>query len=168
MSSAKFHQWLNDDSNQEKNFQFIHDKCMLISSRKKEEFKKHDGKGNILHGAFTTGWARLILYEALEKLEGRVLYMDTDSVIFKRKVSESIPLAMGESLGLFTDEIKPCCKVEGGPKFPCFISEFVSGGPKNYAFRVCFLNADGSRPPNEQLEVAYHKCVVQGFYPKTR
>ena len=162
MSSAKFYQWLNDDSNEDKNFQFIHDRCMLLSSKKKDDFKKHDGKGNILHGAFTTGWARLILYDALDKLGSKVLYMDTDSVIFKRKLQEPIPLPMGDSLGLFTDEIEPCSKVEGGPKFQCFISEFVSG-PKNYAYRVCYLNADGTRPSNEQLEVAYQKCVVRGF-----
>ena len=37
---------------------------------------------SIFVAAFTTCWARLRLYEALELLGHRVLYFDTDSVVF--------------------------------------------------------------------------------------
>ena len=116
-----------------------------------------------MHGAFTTGWARLRLYHALELLGDRVLYFDTDSVIFVLRNGESNPLVIGDSLGKWTNEIEKQQKVDGGPFFPCFISEFVSGGPKNYAFKVCYLNQDGSRPKNCELQFARNKCVVRGF-----
>ena len=163
MKAQEFHQWLNDDSIWDKNFQLVDEKCMLLSPAIKDEFKSHDGKGNILHGAFTTGWARLRLYKALELLGERVLYFDTHSVIFVLRKGETNPLPQGGSLGMWTNEVDPQSKVEDGPEFPCFISEFVSSGHKNYAFKVCYLNADGSRPKNCDLEVARHKCVVRGF-----
>lgn len=39
-------------------------------------------KGNIFIAAFTTSLARLKLYEVLDVLQERVLYYDTDSVIY--------------------------------------------------------------------------------------
>ena len=40
-------------------------------------------KNNIFIAAFTTSLARLKLYESLELLNQQVLYMDTDSIIYK-------------------------------------------------------------------------------------
>jgi len=40
---------------------------------------------NIFVAAFTTCHARLKLYESLEQLQQRVLYFDTDSVIYTSK-----------------------------------------------------------------------------------
>ena len=70
--------------------------------------------------AFTTSQARLKLYGALETLKERVLYYNTDSVIYRWKPGQ-VDLPLGEFLGEFTDE------VTGHP-----IVEFVSGGAKNY------------------------------------
>nr|XP_015834829.1 PREDICTED: probable DNA polymerase [Tribolium castaneum] len=67
---------------------------------------------NVIIAAYTTAGARLELYKYLEKLDRRVLYFDTDSVIFTQKEDEWQP-EIGDS----------------------YISEFVSGGPKNYAYR---------------------------------
>jgi hypothetical protein len=64
----------------------------------------------------------------LDKLGENVLYFDKDSVIFKTLKSDDLHyLPIGNYLGELTDEIKP----EDG-----YIVEFVSGGPKNYAFRT--------------------------------
>ena len=71
--------------------------------------------------AFTTSQARLKLYGALETLKERVLYYNTDSVIYRWKPGQ-VDLPLGEFLGEFTDE------VSGDP-----IVEFVSGGAKNYS-----------------------------------
>jgi hypothetical protein len=49
----------------------------------KNLFNKPNAKGNIFIAAFTTAHARLHLYEAVVELNHRVLYMDTDSVVFK-------------------------------------------------------------------------------------
>ena len=81
-------------------------------------------KTNIFVAAFTTAWARLKLYEALDTLKEQVLYYDTDSVIYRWKPGQpSIPI--GDYLGEMTDELQGDV-----------IKEFVSGGAKNYGYRT--------------------------------
>ena len=72
--------------------------------------------------ALTTSLARLKLYDALDFLGDRVLYYDTDSVIYKTKRGQD-KLPLGSFLGEFTDEI------DGD-----VIVEFCSGGAKNYGY----------------------------------
>ncbi|CAI5679595.1 unnamed protein product [Oreochromis niloticus] len=79
---------------------------------------------NVFIAAFTTAYARLKLYEYLEKLQRNVLYTDTDSLIYVVKEGEE-PLELGNFLGDLTDEL-------GGDT----IQEFVSAGPKSYAYRT--------------------------------
>ena len=81
-------------------------------------------KTNVFIAAFTTAWARLKLYEALDHLQQQVLYYDTDSVIYRWKPGQpSIPT--GVYLGDMTDELQGDV-----------ITEFVSGGAKNYAYKT--------------------------------
>ena len=79
--------------------------------------------------AFTTSWARLKLYTALEKLQDKVLYCDTDSVIYvSRANNEGGPeIELGDKLGEWTDELG-----DGEDS----IVEFVAAGPKSYAYRT--------------------------------
>ncbi|KAL3976503.1 olfactory receptor [Sarotherodon galilaeus] len=79
---------------------------------------------NVFIAAFTTAYARLKLYEYLEKLQRNVLYTDTDSLIYVVKEGEK-PLQLGNFLGDLTDEL------HGDT-----IQEFVSAGPKSYAYRT--------------------------------
>ena len=65
------------------------------------------------------------LYSYLEQLGDRVLYYDTDSVIF-RKLPGQVTIPVGDFLGDMTDEL------EGGDH----IVEFVSGGAKNYGYKT--------------------------------
>ncbi|XP_031355525.1 uncharacterized protein LOC116179786 [Photinus pyralis] len=58
----------------------------------------------------------------------RILYFDTDSVIFTQKPGEWSP-PCGNLLGNMTDELE-CYGSDSR------IVEFVSGGPKNYAYKV--------------------------------
>ncbi|KAJ8935224.1 hypothetical protein NQ318_011334 [Aromia moschata] len=74
---------------------------------------------NVVIAAYVTTQVHLKLYSYLELLGGRVLYYDTDSY--------DVP--MGEFLGEITDELESY-----GPG--SYITEFVSGGPKKYAYRV--------------------------------
>ena len=60
---------------------------------------------NILIAAFTTFWAHLRLYDALETLRKRVLYYDTDPVIYVEHGDEANLLAPGRYLGEFTSEL---------------------------------------------------------------
>ena len=80
---------------------------------------------NIFTASFTTSYARLKLYDALDTLQERVLYFDTDSVIYTKKTHEtSIPT--GNYLGQYTNELDE----------NDYIVEFVAAGPKNYAYNT--------------------------------
>lgn len=83
---------------------------------------------NVCIAAYVTTQARLKLYNYLEQLEDRVLYYDTDSVIYIARDGEwDVPT--GNFLGDMTDELE-----EYGAG--SYITEFVSGGPKNYSYKV--------------------------------
>ena len=53
---------------------------------------------NISVACFTTCWARLRLYEALDFLQDRVVYFDTDSVVFRSLPGQPDP-PLGDCLG---------------------------------------------------------------------
>ena len=93
----------------------------LVTTRDKDTYLS-SFEINVFIAAFTTAQARLKLYGALYTLQERVLYFDTDSVIFKtREGQETLPL--GRFLGEFTNETP-------GDS----IKEFVSGGAKKYGY----------------------------------
>uniref|UniRef100_A0A1I8GJN6 DNA-directed DNA polymerase n=1 Tax=Macrostomum lignano TaxID=282301 RepID=A0A1I8GJN6_9PLAT len=62
---------------------------------------------NVLIGVFTTSHARLRPYEALEGLGTRVIYADTDSVVYRCSPGQYEPPG-GSSLGQWTDEATNC------------------------------------------------------------
>ena len=82
--------------------------------------------------AFVTAQARLKLYEPLEKLNERVLYFDTDSIIYHHKPHLWNPTIVNNRLGEWTDEV-PNAR----------IVKFVGMGPKNYGYE--FVDKDGNR-----------------------
>ena len=75
---------------------------------------------NIFVACFMTCWARLRLYKALDFLQDRVIYFDTDSVVFKSLPGQPDP-PLGDYLGDFKNELS---------------EEFASGGPKNYGYQT--------------------------------
>ncbi|XP_073232133.1 uncharacterized protein [Porites lutea] len=77
-------------------------------------------KANIFVAAFTTCHARLKFYESLDTLQKQVLYYDTDCVVYKWRPGQPW-IAIGDFLGDMTDQL------DGD-----VITEFVSGGAKNY------------------------------------
>ena len=81
-------------------------------------------KTNIFVAAFTTSLARLKLYESLDLLQKQVLYFDTDSIVYKWREGQP-SIQIGDYLGQWKDEL------EGD-----VITEFVSGGAKNYAYQT--------------------------------
>ena len=91
----------------------------------KEDVGELGTNTNIFVAAFTTAHARVKLYQdGLLPLDTRVLYMDTDSVVYLATQGET-HLPRGRFLGQFKDELKGDV-----------IDEFVAGGPKNYAYRT--------------------------------
>lgn len=99
----------------------------IIQVSYSEQDNLHIGSNqvNVPLAAFVTSYARLKLYKYLNILNERVLYYDTDSIVFvcdeEFKNSENMP-QLGDYLGEFTDEL------DGK-----HIVEFVSAGPKNYS-----------------------------------
>ena len=102
---------------------------MLVQYGKKENLIENLPHSNVALGAFTTAYARLKLYGLLELLQERVLYYDTDSVVFTANVNEAMP-PTGAFLGDLTDEIAEKYGADA------HLQRFVAGGPKNYAMEV--------------------------------
>ena len=80
---------------------------------------------NVFVASFTTSWARDRLNQAIQLLGERVLYFDTDSVIYLEEPNQPSPV-LGDYLGEFTKELED----------DDYIEEFVSGGPKNYGYKT--------------------------------
>lgn len=106
----------------------INEDTIAVTWEYKEEAATPLPYGNVPIAAYTTAQARIKLYSYLDRLHDRVLYNDTDSVIYISREGEWDP-PTGEFLGDMTDELTDFG--EGS-----YITEFVSGGPKNYAFEV--------------------------------
>ena len=76
--------------------------------------------------SFVTAQARLHLYSELKKLDRRVLYFDTDSIFYVSQPFDYEP-NLGKYLGQFTNELDK----------GLHITEFISAGPKNDAYKLC-------------------------------
>jgi hypothetical protein len=113
---------------------------MLIYNYKYvEDRMARSGNTAVALAGFVTSYARLKLYDEMEKIEdsspGSVLYMDTDSIIFVHKDGNYKP-AVANFLGEMTDEITE----EFG--LGAHMTEFYTCGPKTYSYKV--IKADGS------------------------
>ena len=119
---SEFYEILLDDKLDNKNFQFINDDMVQMTYNFKDQFVDNSNNTNIYIACFTTSHARLMLYDKLDYLNEKVLYFDTDSIIYADDNTKNIKT--GDMLGDMTDEISG----KG-------ISSFVSTGPKSYSFK---------------------------------
>ena len=127
---------LLDPQKEVTDFHILSENLMQLEYKDNKYFAPIDGKTNVVIAAFCTTWARLKLWFLMNKLGRRVLYHDTDSVIYSSKPADTYEPELGEYLGDLTDELT-CSEV--GCKGSCrghWIEEFVSCGPKNYAYRL--------------------------------
>lgn len=136
---AEWFQMLRNDQYVIHNVDFINENLIQVFYSANESMHEGAFQCNVPIAAFVTCQARLKLFRELNKLGERVLYFDTDSIIFVSKQDEYEP-PLGDFLGQFTDEIDPS---EGN-----YIVEFVSAGPKNYA---------------KLLDTGISSCTVKGF-----
>jgi len=93
-------------------------------------------------GSFIAAGGRLILTEQLHKLGERVLYHDTDSIVYV-DMNDGVSIQEGTQLGEWEDECKP------GEE----ITHFVSLAPKTYAYRV-------EKPDGTMKEVVKAKGIT--------
>ena len=114
--------YLDSDLYVVKDAQLVNDETVEIQYVAKEGFVEENDKVNIVIAAFTTAYARLKLYDLLDLLQERVLYYDTDSVVYVHEPGKPDP-PLGDYLGELTDELKGD-----------YITTFISGGPKNYGY----------------------------------
>ncbi|CAH3199085.1 unnamed protein product, partial [Porites evermanni] len=124
-SPAKFHQLLNQDDVDIHAIRVVNEEMLEIVYNKITEATPIQPHVNIFIAAFTTAHARLHLYRrALFLLQPQqVLYMDTDSIIYKHAPGQPT-LETGAYLGQFKNELD-----EGDT-----IIEFATAGPKNYGY----------------------------------
>jgi hypothetical protein len=97
---------------------------MLVEYKENEAFVLESMKTSPIIAAFTTAHARCLLYRAMASVPDpqRVLYCDTDSIIFVHDKNEALPLTTGNFLGDLTDELPPNVEV----------TEYYSAGAKFY------------------------------------
>ena len=114
---------------------YVSEEYVEMRWKYKHDFVDSNPKTNVIIAAYTTAQARLRLYSYIEKLGTRALYVDTDSVIFSTRKGEWKP-SLGDYLGDLTDEV-PNNR----------ILTFVTGGPKNYAYRLAKPDKDGNNTP---------------------
>jgi very-short-patch-repair endonuclease len=124
---------VNDDDDKKKSYLHV-----IYSIN--DEFLDIDKKTNVVLAAFVTCYARLHLLDELEKLDDRVLYFDTDSIIYVTRQNDTYQTPLGVNLGEWTNEIDPS---DGK-----FIVEIVSAGPKSYITKT---------------DTGVCHCVIKGF-----
>ena len=79
---SEFYEILLDDKLDNTNFQFINDDIVQMTYNFKDQFVDNSKSTNIYIACFTTSHARLMLYDKLDYLKEKVLYFDTDSIIY--------------------------------------------------------------------------------------
>jgi len=140
----EFFEIVDDAENEVSDFQIINDNTVAIVYKYKNDRVPINPTTSIILASFTTAHARLVLYKYLDFLQDRVLYHDTDSIIFISYPNRpDLDPPLGDYLGDMTDELQ-----EGR-----HIVEFASTGPKSYSYIL-----------NDSTQV----CKVRGFSLNSR
>ncbi|KAG1710397.1 putative DNA polymerase [Nymphon striatum] len=113
---------LSDPAKIVTDFKVITDDMIMLVYTNSESAVSTPKFANVPIACLTTAYARLHLYSIIENLGDRLLYFDTDSLIYIDRKGEWSP-ATGPFLGELKDEVP-------GDS----IIEFASAGPKNYAY----------------------------------
>ena len=126
-SQARLFELLHDDTLSVVKIMVLTDDMLQVRYEVFREAVDVNPNGNVVVGAFVTAHARLRLYSQLECLGERVLYHDTDSIIYTTQ-GDQPEVEIGNRLGQWADEC-------GNPEEDWLV-EFVALGPKTYAYRT--------------------------------
>ena len=102
----------------------VNDDVLFVDYKPSQGYAESSPTSNVIVGGYVTTYGRLELYKYLSRLGENVLYCDTDSVIFKKRVGSYSP-EISQLVGGMTDEL------DGE-----YIVEFIANGPKNYAYKT--------------------------------
>jgi len=117
------------------NLAFASDDVVWISwKHSAEESVSNLRHTNEVIGAYVKSGVRIHLYRYLQRLGERAIYCGTDSFIYIQPRDEPGLIETGDKLGDMTSELRTMD----------YISEIVSGGPKNYAYRVIDTGKGGA------------------------
>ena len=126
---SEFYEILLEDKLDNKNFQFINDDMVQMTYNIKDQFVDNSKNTNIYIACFTTSHARLMLYNKLDYLQEKVLYFDTDSIIYADDGTKNIET--GDMLGDMSDELSG----KGITNFVSQVKESPILSPKSYSFK---------------------------------
>ena len=116
----------------------VNEDCLIVTWEYSDDDLAKNGSTSIATASFVTSYARIELLRVIDEVEeipGRLLYMDTDSIIFCHTDGEPLPKT-DDYLGCLADEISK----DYGPNAKC--TKFCSLGPKVYAMEIWPENAD--------------------------
>lgn len=116
-----------------KNLIFVGEESVIVNYEIDSDLQVPNPTVNVVIASYVTAAARIKLYGKMDILKESCLYSDTDSVVVLYKKGQE-RLATGDNLGELTDEL-----AEYGAG--CYISVFLTAGPKNYAMVI--VNRDG-------------------------
>ena len=120
-----FFKRVTDHSKNLLDFHIMNEKVILLEFKNSEDFDPTNNNGNVLIAAFCTCWARLELWSIMNKLENKVLYHDTDSIIYSVNDKDTYIPPLGDYLGQLTNELS-CKEVNcKGCQVGHWITEFV-------------------------------------------
>lgn len=165
-NAAEYFKTVFDPTMEIHNIVPLTDDKIMVNMRPKMEFIGIQRNVNPMIASLITTQGRLMLYTLLDELQERVMYCDTDSVIYYENPDLHQPLKEGEWLGSLQNELGEYDK-DADPSTlnmhnRAHITKWVSAGGKNYAYLV----KTNTRLPNgkwKKVEV----CKVRGFTIKS-
>ena len=113
----------NDNNIDLTSVDFVNEEVTRVTYKNKDEMNIPLKTGNVIVASFVTSYARLELFKLINKLQERVLYFDTDSVIYLCGEGEE-QIETGNYLGELTNELPD----------NEWITQFCSSGPKSYSY----------------------------------
>lgn len=118
LDRKKFFNILNNDKIDVIDFEEMTSDCIFIQYKDGETDNLHLNNSNPAIASYTSSQARLKLYDAMQKLGTKVLYHDTDSLIYK---GDKALIPESTEIGCWELETE--------------LKEFVSIGAKSYAYK---------------------------------
>jgi len=129
----QLHELISNEKIEIKGQFLVEEDTLMVSHEMKTDEDCKPGNTSIVIASFVTAYARISLYRQIALIErdraGRLLYMDTDSLLFTTRANEYTP-ECGNYLGQMTCEIEK----DFGKDAKC--TRFASTGPKSYGYEV--------------------------------
>jgi len=103
-----FYKIILNDKIEQISLSFWNDNMVYANYKTKNEFLKVNYNINIYIACFTSSWARLTLYNMLEKLDKNVCYCDTDSIVYieNEQTKKIVDKYVRDGLRNWTDELE--------------------------------------------------------------